>query len=430
MDRGAGWEEIVESVSSSSQFAATGTAKDWRGTNSVWTYTFATGFSFTLYGTTYASVKVSSNGFLHFAGPDTSGGDENSTEELVRNVRIAPLWDNLSTVSPGNIDLDQSIPGQVTIRWAGVVQGTTNPVNFSVTLFSDGSFRFDYGAGNTGLTPTIGVSAGNGQALTLAGYNGSGSLTQANSLVFSPQPGLTYFDIGAFEFQGNSDDNTPPAVESVSNLPASGGETAFAFSSIQIQFSEALDVISARSVANYRLIGSGGDESFADGNEVVFQVSPSYAYGSDTVNLDFRGGGASRRHLSPDPFRDRDHLRYRGQRPDGDAGQAGSQDYVHYFTIDRSSNHAPVAAEPTGIVDEDQSVLIFLSGTDADGDTLTYSITGNPLHGTLSGFGPAHRRAPIRSSTRPTGTSMVRTPLSSRWTTESWARMRGPFTSR
>jgi hypothetical protein len=116
----------------------------------------------------------------------------NSTEELIYNVRIAPLWDDLRTdINVGDdIYIDQSIAGQVTIRWKGVIYGTSQPVNFDVVLFADGRIRFDYGNGNKYLTPTIGISAGNGTDYTLvSAYDGAGSLTNVNSVLFDlPDP--------------------------------------------------------------------------------------------------------------------------------------------------------------------------------------------------------------------------------------------------
>ncbi len=106
----------------------------------------------------------------------------------------------------------------ITVRWAAKLQGTSTDVNVAMTLFSDGKIRFDYGAGNTGLTPTVGVSAGNGTAYVLAGYDGQSSLASANSLLWTPTPGLVYYDIGAYEFQGSSGDTTGPQVVSISQL--------------------------------------------------------------------------------------------------------------------------------------------------------------------------------------------------------------------
>jgi len=52
------------------------------------------------------------------------------------------------------------------------------------------------------------------------------------------------------------------------------------------------------------------------------------------------------------------------------------------------ANSAPVANDQTVILNEDETVSITLTASDADGDTLTYQIVSNPTHGTLTGSAP------------------------------------------
>jgi hypothetical protein len=51
-------------------------------------------------------------------------------------------------------------------------------------------------------------------------------------------------------------------------------------------------------------------------------------------------------------------------------------------------NDAPVATPQSITLDEDTSTGIVLSATDIDGDPLTYQVTSQPTHGTLSGTAP------------------------------------------
>ncbi|MEM2991262.1 MAG: Ig-like domain-containing protein, partial [Halobacteria archaeon] len=386
-NQGIGWDKFVESDIGSNQFSATGTAKNWRTTNYSWQYSLP--FTFNFYGKSYNQIYVSTDGFLHFEGPDNRYGD-NSIDVFKRNVRIAPLWDNLRTSGTNeDIYIDESVSGQVTIRWAGSLEASPySKVNFSVTLFSDGRIRFDYGSGNTDLTPTIGLSAGNSEIFVLSSYNGLADLGGINSILWIPTPGLTYFDIGAYEFQGDSGDSIPPKVLNIPILPSSGGETALAFSSIQIQFSEQLDVISARSKANYILIQAGPDETFDTGDDIKYILNPAYAFDSDTVTLETASG------ILPDG-------KYRltligtgtiydtaGNALDGNGDGIGGDNYIHYFDIDRTKNHAPEASDQSVSLDEDGSLVITLSGTDEDGDSLSFSITDYPDHGTISSIDP------------------------------------------
>ena len=53
-----------------------------------------------------------------------------------------------------------------------------------------------------------------------------------------------------------------------------------------------------------------------------------------------------------------------------------------------SVNHPPVANAQSVTVIRNTAKAITLTATDADGDTLTYTVTANPSHGTLSGTAP------------------------------------------
>ncbi len=50
-----------------------------------------------------------------------------------------------------------------------------------------------------------------------------------------------------------------------------------------------------------------------------------------------------------------------------------------------SASHSPVAIAQSIILDENTSKTIILSGSDEDGDTLTYSVVTSPSHGTFDG---------------------------------------------
>ena len=81
-------------------FPSGGTAQNRRSANYYFNYTLP--FAFTFYGQTYASVYVSTNGYLQFAGLDYPGDGTNPSAKLLRDPRIAPLWANLATNQPGD----------------------------------------------------------------------------------------------------------------------------------------------------------------------------------------------------------------------------------------------------------------------------------------------------------------------------------------
>jgi hypothetical protein len=68
-------------------------------------------------------------------------------------------------------------------------------------------------------------------------------------------------------------------------------------------------------------------------------------------------------------------------------GQADSAVATVSLTV-RSVNDAPVAAAQSASTDEDMPVALTLTGSDVDGDTLTYTVVQAPSHGTLNGTAP------------------------------------------
>lgn len=164
----------------SSGYQAVGVAQGWIADDGAWSYTLP--FSFPFYGEPQTQVTVSSNGWLNF-GSWTGSSASNSRQGLINNKRISPLWDDQRTNWPGaDIYIDDTIPDQVTIRWDTVTYLGQHPCEYSCTLFSDGRIRFDYGPGNTPVTPTIGISAGNGVEYLVSAYDEFNDLNNANTL--------------------------------------------------------------------------------------------------------------------------------------------------------------------------------------------------------------------------------------------------------
>ncbi len=188
----AGGVEYAPTVAASTLFgpAAVGTAQNWRADDGVWS--LALPFTFNFYGVSYTTVNVSSNGLLQFGSATGAGSGVNSTANLVSGVRIAALWDDLRT--DGNADdvfVDTSRANQVTIRWNATNKADDGDVQFATTLYSDGRIQFDYGPGNAVLTPTVGVSSGNGLNYNVSSYSDQANLANRNSLMQTPltEPG-------------------------------------------------------------------------------------------------------------------------------------------------------------------------------------------------------------------------------------------------
>jgi hypothetical protein len=202
------------------------------------------------------------------------------------------------------------------------------------------------------------------------------------------ESGLNYYDIGALEFQGDSSDTNPPHITGFLNIPPNGGGTNSVFSSITLSFSEPLDVISARSRANYKLIGSGPDDIFDTSDDVLYSLNPVYSFTETDVVLELVNGALPDGHYRLTVSGTRAIYDTAGNPLDGNGDGSGGDDYVHMFTIDRAPNVAPVATDQVLALAEDGTLLITLAGSDDDNNPLTYSLVSGPLHGTLSAIDP------------------------------------------
>ncbi|MBI9018525.1 MAG: right-handed parallel beta-helix repeat-containing protein [Phycisphaerae bacterium] len=310
-----------------------GTAQNWRYDNNYWA--LALPFNFNFYGIDYSSVYVSSNGFLQFGSTTDINDTTNSNAELLSHTRIAAMWDDLKTNGTGDdIFVDETIANQVTIRWKATNKADDSDVNFAIKLFSTGEIQFDYGAGNTNLTPTVGISAGDSAHYEITSHNTQPILTDADTLQFVFESGIA--DIGAYEFVGSSSDTTPPTVVSVDPTEIETSAIANLRDGIvQVVFSEAINPIDATAIANYDLRCSGADGVFDTFDDVVLGIHDIiYMAGSTLVTLPIDGGvdlvsGQYRFTISgTTSIHDLAALKL-----DGNGDGTGGDDYVKFFDV-------------------------------------------------------------------------------------------------
>jgi uncharacterized protein YdeI (BOF family) len=173
-----------------------GTAQGWHADDSSWS--LALPWAFPYYGVNRTSVWVCSNGFLDFTS--SSASYTNSQSALKSAVRIAPLWDDLVTDLSGDDIFVTSNASYVAVRWAAHTYSGSYPVNAEVVLYPNGDIKFNYGAAQSGLSPTIGVSAGDNVHYTFSSRDGAGSIpANVSSLLSHPTalpPGLTLSSAG------------------------------------------------------------------------------------------------------------------------------------------------------------------------------------------------------------------------------------------
>jgi hypothetical protein len=159
-----------QETTSTSTYAGGGVAQGWQDDDAAWSLDLP--FAFPYYGKSYQAVYVSSNGYLDFASSASQA--LNSDSRLASSVRIAALWDDLRTdMATGEDVYISESSNQVTIRWKAETYNTGHLVDFAVVLHSDGTIDFKYGTIDAGLTPTIGISSGDGANYALSVRNGA-----------------------------------------------------------------------------------------------------------------------------------------------------------------------------------------------------------------------------------------------------------------
>ncbi len=176
-----------------------GAAQGWHDDDGMWPLTLP--WPFTFYGEDYTTVNVCSNGYLDFAS--TYSDYLNSDEGLKSNVRIAVLWQDLTTQATSDDIFVTQAADYVVIRWSALTFTGFYPINAEVILYRNGNIRFDYGASHYGLDPTIGISSGNGAYFTLSQRNGWATIGPNQTSLFTPPtvlpPGLSFLSTGVIE---------------------------------------------------------------------------------------------------------------------------------------------------------------------------------------------------------------------------------------
>jgi hypothetical protein len=177
------------------------------------------GFDFPFFSRKYRSMVVYPTGAIGFEPSVLTSllrPGCNDVAELSRFPGIAPLFANLTfgTAQPNEGVFLSVTPDSVTVRWAAepltsslVLPGSVRePVNFAVTLTSEGVITFRYGSGNQnlhtatqqlstcGAQPVVGISSGHdvyAQTISLQSYNNGGSITFGPPFGYSTIPEVT-----------------------------------------------------------------------------------------------------------------------------------------------------------------------------------------------------------------------------------------------
>ncbi len=206
----SGNDPYVQTVSSAVESVSIGgTALNLRS-DDAYRQNYALPFAFPFYGQLRTSVTISTNGALYFnpAPPDGINDAGSGVPVLNTFMMIAGMWDDIRTdggvLNPASRTTDdvyivQPNADTIIFRWQGVTFDTPlsastsrgeNPIEFEIELRRDGNIKVRYGAGNTRLTPVVGISGGEPEAYVVTQYTAKNrliNLTNAATVTFAPR---------------------------------------------------------------------------------------------------------------------------------------------------------------------------------------------------------------------------------------------------
>lgn len=172
-----------------STFAAGGLGQGWQGEDQCWG-PITLPFPFPFFGTMQTQCYVNTKTVIRFDQCDTDFTP--TLTELGARPMIAALWGDWQTAGSGNGSEDIYISSnaqQITIRWQGELWGGGHGINVSATLWSNGVIELKYGPAND-QGGMIGISAGNGTQYVVSARSQSGSMADADDIIFTPATGL------------------------------------------------------------------------------------------------------------------------------------------------------------------------------------------------------------------------------------------------
>ena len=294
------------------------------------------GFTFPFYDYHFDSVNVTRDGVLYFrelpANEDSEDGDqENDTPDLEKWPSITPLSDDLHFGGDGDgVFIDDSIANQLTIRWNASLASDDSDVQFSTTLLSTGEIQFHYGPGNSNLSPTIGISRGDGRNQVVSTYSGQSELANVSSVSFA-RTAPAIGDIGAFEFIGSSLDVTAPMVVGSFPVGVDSSASVAAFQTLTLTFSEQMNAREIVAIGNYELRDPGLDQQLGTQDDNVFPLTPTLTAQTNTVALrasKLIEPGSYRLTIPASSMHD-----VSANGLDGNADGVGGDDYVRDFVV-------------------------------------------------------------------------------------------------
>ncbi|WP_182865929.1 right-handed parallel beta-helix repeat-containing protein [Rhodopirellula sp. JC639] len=276
--------DYFQSPTTDMPFVSSGTAMNWKAGYPDYSSQYVLPFEFPFFDRSYQTVTITTGGLIQFENTGSIHWDETAANRFSDAAQIAALWDNLRTnETDDDIFIDESTADQVTIRWDATHVDDGRDVDFAVTLYASGEFRFSYGSEVTG-NPVAGYADPRFFRTHFALPTSTQPPITNQAIDFELRPGQV--DRGALEFRGSSDDSLAPIV--TSTFPGAIGQQqpiSALIDSIRIQFSEEVNYFDAGSFAAYELREAGANGTFGDGDDVVYQLVPQFNLGDSFVDL-------------------------------------------------------------------------------------------------------------------------------------------------
>jgi hypothetical protein len=198
---------------------------------------FPTGFEFTLFGVSYNSAIVSSNGSIYFIPngepmpplPATPQPTASTSQFLQGLPRIAPAWYNTQAIDGTGTVLYEMLPGQAVFTFENIASylappgqsiAPSNLATFQLTLsidnnpvHTDGSVTFAYDALNSLNPVSTGVpNSLVGSPLAIAGITSGQGAADPGSLdlsVLARSPSFSYLSTSSTVYQAIVNNPTP-----------------------------------------------------------------------------------------------------------------------------------------------------------------------------------------------------------------------------
>ena len=154
------------------------------------------GFSFSFYGNTYTTIRVSDNGYATFGIDGSDWSNDPIPDSTDPDNLLAVFWDDLNNNANGTIYYQQfgSAPDRsLVIEWLGIAHyGFGGAVTFEMILYeNDNNIKFQYKdtifgniIADDGASATIGIENASGSEGTEYSYN-TASINNDLAIIFS-----------------------------------------------------------------------------------------------------------------------------------------------------------------------------------------------------------------------------------------------------